>query len=394
MILFLKNDFITGIKMNEKKIGIAVIACGMRSKYTVGNLLRDSNHNVEVLAVYDPIDSVVEEALDLWQVDRKCCRKCSSSTEAINTPGVDWVLVYSPNAFHKEHILEAFAAGKHVFSEKPLAATLEDCKEIYDAHCKSDLLFATGFVLRYSPLYQRVKNLLDSGKFGKILSIEANENIPPAHGGYIMRNWRRKNEISGPHILEKCCHDLDLIIWFCNSLPSKVFFCGSTNVFKSENRYLEEKYGTETFNNWGGHDQIESAFNDDSDMMDTSMGTAIFRNGIQVSFCATMCNAIEERRMRFNCSEGTIIVDLYKSAVSYKTIGDKELYTVNFGTDLHGGGDSFIMKELYESMSRGVPPKCSGNDGLESAVFALAFDKSAREGKLIDLEPTWKSLGR
>ena len=304
------------------------------------------------------------------------------------------MLVYSPNAFHKEHILEAFAAGKHVFSEKPLAATLEDCKEIYDAHCKSDLLFATGFVLRYSPLYQRVKNLLDSGKFGKILSIEANENIPPAHGGYIMRNWRRKNEISGPHILEKCCHDLDLIIWFCNSLPSKVFFCGSTNVFKSENRYLEEKYGTETFNNWGGHDQIESAFNDDSDMMDTSMGTAIFRNGIQVSFCATMCNAIEERRMRFNCSEGTIIVDLYKSAVSYKTIGDKELYTVNFGTDLHGGGDSFIMKELYESMSRGVPPKCSGNDGLESAVFALAFDKSAREGKLIDLEPTWKSLGR
>lgn len=380
--------------MKKNKIGVAVIACGMRSKYTVGNLLRDSNHNVEVLAVYDPIDSIVEEALDLWQVDRTKCRKCASSLEAIHTPGVDWVMVYSPNAFHKQHILEAFAAGKHVFSEKPLASSIEDCKEIYEAHCNSGLLFATGFVLRYSPLYQKVKSLLESGDFGKLLSVEANENIAPAHGGYIMRNWRRKSEISGPHILEKCCHDLDLIIWFCNSLPSKVFFCGTTNVFKPENRYLEEKYGAETFNSWGGHDQIESAFNNDSDMMDTSMGTAVFRNGIQVSFCATMCNAVPERRMRFNCSEGTITVELYSSSVTYKTLKDTAVHTLRFFDDLHGGGDKHIMKELYDSMSNGTAPKCSGNEGLDSAVFALSFDQSAREGRLIDLEPTWKALGR
>ena len=45
-------------------------------------------------------------------------------------------------------------------------------------------------------------------------------------------------------------------------------------------------------------------------------------------------------------------------------------------------------------MSRGVPPKCSGNEGLESAVFALGFDKAAREGRVVDLEEVWKSLGR
>ena len=163
--------------MDRKKIGVAVIGCGMRSKYTVGNLLRDSDRNVEVLSVYDPIDKVVDEALELWNVDKDRCRRCSSSLEAINTPGVEWGLVYSPNAFHKQHILEAFSAGKHVFSEKPLASTLEDCKAIYDAHAAKNLLFATGFVLRYSPLYQKVKSLLESGKFGKLLSIEANENI-------------------------------------------------------------------------------------------------------------------------------------------------------------------------------------------------------------------------
>ena len=380
--------------MKKNKIGVAVIGCGMRSKYTVGNLLRDSDNNVEVLSVYDPLDGIVEEALDLWKIDRAKCRKCSSSLDAINTEGVDWVLVYSPNVFHKQHILEAFAAGKHVFSEKPLASAIDDCKEIYDAHAASDRMFATGFVLRYSPLYQKVKSLLDSGDFGKLLSIEANENITPAHGGYIMRNWRRKSEISGPHILEKCCHDLDLIIWFCNSLPSKVFFCGTTNVFKEENRYLEEKYGVETFNGWGGHDQIDSAFNSDSDMMDTSMGTAIFRNGVQVSFCATMCNAMPERRMRFNCSDGTITVELYSSTITYKTIGEKTTHTLHFMNDLHGGGDEFIMKELYASMSENKLPACSGNEGLQSAVFALGFDKSAREGGIVDLEPVRKSLKR
>ena len=76
-------------------------------------------------------------------------------------------------------------------------------------------------------------------------------------------------------------------------------------------RLMEEKFGANAFNNWGGHDQIETAFNDDNDLMDTTMGIAIFRNGIQVSFCANMCNTLPERRMRFNCSEGTIILELY-----------------------------------------------------------------------------------
>ena len=107
-----------------------------------------------------------------------------------------------------------------------------------------------------------------------------------------------------------------------------------------------------------------------------------------------MCNALPERRMRFNCSEGTITVELYSSTMTYKTIGEKVACTLNFMADPHGGGDSFIMKELYDSMCNGTEPKCSGNTGLESAVFALALDQSARENRVVDLEPIWKGLDR
>ena len=125
-----------------------------------------------------------------------------------------------------------------------------------------------------------------------------------------------------------------------------------------------------------------------------AMGTAVFRNGVQVSFCATMCNALPERRMRFNCSEGTIVLELYDRSIKYRRIGDEATHVIRYGADFHGGGDSHIMKELWTTMTEGVKPKCSGNEGLESAVFALGFDQSAREGKIIDLEPVWKKLNR
>ena len=157
---------------------------------------------------------------------------------------------------------------------------------------------------------------------------------------------------------------------------------------------MEEKFGLEAFNNWGGHDQLETAFNDDNDLMDTSTGTALYRNGVQVSFSASMCNAIPERRMRFNCSEGTIILELYDRSIKYKRIGDDAVHVMSFAADGHGGGDYHIMKELWATMSQGVPPKCSGNEGLESAVFALGLDQSAREGKIVDLEEVWKKLNR
>lgn len=74
------------------------------------------------------------------------------------------MMIFSPNAYHKEHILQAFAAGKHVFTEKPLATSIEDCQEIFEAYQKAGKLFATGFVLRYAPIYRKAYEILNSGK--------------------------------------------------------------------------------------------------------------------------------------------------------------------------------------------------------------------------------------
>jgi predicted dehydrogenase len=203
----------------SQKIGISVIAAGGRSQMVVKNLLRDGER-VKIISVFDPNKKQAAAACAAWgQSDIKIC---DSVQDAINQKGVEWVMIFSPNAFHREQIVGSFAAGKNVFSEKPLATSIEDCKLIYDAHIKSGRQFATGFVLRYAPIYRKVKEILDSGSLGRILSIDTNENIAPDHGAYIMKNWRRHQRLAGPHILEKCCHDLDLINWFTGSIASKV----------------------------------------------------------------------------------------------------------------------------------------------------------------------------
>ena len=376
----------------EKTINVAVIACGSRSRCVMGHLLKDSNRNVKILTVYDPDREVVKRALKEWNSpESKICR---SYKEAINFPGVEWVMVFSPNAYHKEHILAGFAAGKHVFSEKPLATKISDCQQIFQAHQKTNVKFATGFVLRYAPIYRKLKELLDSGEYGYIISVDANENIAPQHGAYIMQNWRRLTKYAGPHILEKCCHDLDLINWFSGSLPSRVASFGGRNFFVPENEKLMEKYGRDTFCTWWDPHAISSPFSGDTDLMDNSITIAEFRNGVRVSFMATMSNAIPERRMYFSCSEGTMKLDLYTGKLYYRCLKGEGTIEVALPGDGHGGGDDYIMKELYDSMTTGTKPKCSGNEGLESAVYALALDEAARTRQVVDLEPVWKKMGR
>ena len=376
----------------EKRFGVAVLGAGNRARYVVKNLLRDSGGTVRVVSAFDPDRTLLDETLrKIWGSSDALA--ASSAEEAIHAPGVDWVMVFSPNSCHRDHILAAFAAGKDVFAEKPLATTIDACKEISEAQRRSGRVFATGFVLRYAPIYRRAKELLDSGMFGRLLLIEGNENIAPDHGGYIMCNWRRLTKFAGPHILEKCCHDLDLINWFCGSLPSRVASFGGRDFFKPENNRLMEKYGEKTFKSWWDPHAQATPFTDDTDLMDNQVSIAEFRNRIRVTFTATMSNAIPERRLSFACAEGTMKLNLYSNIIRYRRLGDEGVTELNFSGDGHGGGDSYIMKELYETMSRGVPPKCSGAEGLRSAVFALALDQAARNGEIVDLEPVWKALG-
>lgn len=374
------------------KVKIAVIGAGGRCRSIMKHLVKHAAGELEVAAVFDP---------DPWMRDKFFAdlglppvENSASAEAAIRTPGVEWVVIASPNSMHCEHVVKSFAAGRHVFAEKPLATSIADCQAIEEAHRAAGTLFATGFVLRYSPLYRKAKELLDSGRFGKILSIEANENILPEHGGYILTSWRRHRKFAGPHVLEKCCHDLDLLEWFTGSLPTHIMAMADRLFFTPERAGLLKKFPPDTLMVKQNQQQIDSPFTDDSDVDDTLFSISRFRNGVIASFSATMCNALPERRIRFHCEVGTLTVEFYTMTIRYHFVGESTEQLISFGNcSEHGGGDSKIMGELWDSMRNHTQPKCSGSEGLRSAVFALAVDQAAHEHRTVELEEVWRKLG-
>ena len=86
-------------------------------------------------------------------------------------------------------------------------------------------------MLRYAPFYLGIKARIDRGDLGRVVSIEANENLSATQGAFFHRDWRRFRKFTGSYLLEKCCHDLDILTWFAGALPRRVASFGGRAVF-------------------------------------------------------------------------------------------------------------------------------------------------------------------
>ena len=124
----------------------------------------------------------------------------------------DIVAVATQDDDHKEHAIAMMKAGYDLLLEKPIANNKQDCLEIYEASKKYDRKVIVCHVLRYTPFYSRVKRIIDSGKLGDIVTVNASENVGYYHQAhsFVRGPWRNKEQ-SSPMILAKCCHDMDII---------------------------------------------------------------------------------------------------------------------------------------------------------------------------------------
>ena len=376
-----------GDKM-KKDLNIAVIGCGMRGRNVISIFQKELKERLKIQAVYDSSQESLALAAKCWKMPN--LKSEENLEKAINNPNVDVVMIFTPNACHCQAILAALAAGKKVFSEKPLATNLEDCKRIMEAERASGITIMTGFVLRYSPLYRKIKELLDSGSFGKIINIAASENRNSFGGGHSMcadYGWRRFRDKAGPYLLEKCSHDLDLLNWFADSVPERAAaFCG-LNYFVPANQYIWDKYDKHNFDRLViSEDHIINPFLSEKDIFDNHSVIFEYPNGVKASFQLTLANAIPERRMYISCTEGTIIAEAFSGIIKYKHYDDPYSVTLNFVGDGHAGGDAVMVHELSQALLAGRSISVSGSsNGLDCARAALAADKAAQTGRIVEL---------
>ncbi len=219
----------------DKKIRIAIIGLGSRGRTAYGVELLTLQDRAEVTAIADPIEERLKLTGDAHGVPED--KRFRSAEELLAQPKLaDAALICTQDRMHVPHAVAAMRKGYDIMMEKPVSPILGDLQEIVRVSRETGRRVVVCHVLRYTDFFGTIKKTIDSGKLGRVINIQALENVRYWHQAhsFVRGNWRR-SEDSSPMILAKCCHDLDYLIWLCGSRCERVSSFGSLNYFRPEN---------------------------------------------------------------------------------------------------------------------------------------------------------------
>lgn len=415
-----------------KKVKAVVLGYGNRgatyAKYAV-----DHPELLEIVAVAEVIENRREYARKLHNIPPD--RVFSSWEELAQLPKIaDVAIIALQDRMHCEPAIAMIEKGYPLFLEKPMAENPEDCKRITEAAEKKGVHVMLGHVLRFTDFWVTLKNIIDSGEIGEITTITHLENVGILNysHSFVRGNWRR-SDLSSAMILQKCCHDTDIIQWLIGKPCKKVQSFGSLTHFKKENKpagapmrctdgcphaehcyynairlYYDDKDNTwlrgvaaNTVDNPPDEVVMEALktgpygrciYECDNNVVDHQTVNMEFEGGCTATLTMNAFNK-GGRFIRVFGTKGEIFMGA-DNCFHVFTIADQKTKQVpitvigNSITDGHGGGDTGIMVDLVKFWSEGVASKSISNirDSYLSHLIAFAAEESRLSGKIIDLE--------
>jgi len=282
-------------------------------------------------------------------------RGYDSMEDFIRDPEVDVVYVAGPNGLHASHTLQAAKARKHVFCEKPMALTVEDCRSMIEACRKNGVKLGVGLQYRHHPAHLKAREIVASGELGALVFANAQVEIAPES----MPQWYLDPRLSGGGAMHRLgTHRIDLLRFILKCEVEEVSaFIGQTT---REKPYEEMVVGILKFN--------QGAY-----------GTVHFSMTIP---------------------HGTNSFDLHGTKASLFCKGTTSQWWGGGGGELILKGDSvtttypFKKPHLYKeevedfnrSIQEGKDPAATGMDGLRAAEISIALFESSLQRKTIRLE--------
>ncbi|OGV66716.1 MAG: hypothetical protein A2498_03720 [Lentisphaerae bacterium RIFOXYC12_FULL_60_16] len=194
--------------MKQKaRIRIGLIGAGWMGRHHAGNIMR--NPDAELAGVAD----VNEVNIAHLRQDAGWDGPVYKDHQSLLESAVDAVVIASPNSHHAAMCLDAAHAGKHLYCEKPMAITLEDCRRIRDAVRKARVKYLIGYHRRLNPLYQYAHQLVREGRLGDVFMVESDylHHIP---GDWDIWSWLGKEGVAGSLFHAGSGHNVDLIRFF------------------------------------------------------------------------------------------------------------------------------------------------------------------------------------
>ncbi|MBV8811167.1 MAG: bi-domain-containing oxidoreductase, partial [Acidobacteriaceae bacterium] len=197
-------------KKTDGKLGVALIGAGNLARWAhLPNLQR--NPQLTLRAIHST--SAVRGKSYGTRFGSAYCT--TDYKQVLDDPEVHLVFITSRNQYHARQAAEALRAGKHVFVEKPMALTEEECRELVQAADESGCQLTVGFNRRFAPMYKPLKQHLAKRSAPAVLQCRINS--PGISGSY----WMADPSIGGA-ILGEACHFVDLMYWLLNSEPVSV----------------------------------------------------------------------------------------------------------------------------------------------------------------------------
>ncbi|MEW6354813.1 MAG: Gfo/Idh/MocA family oxidoreductase [Planctomycetota bacterium] len=249
----------------------------------------------------------------------------------------------------RDHIVAAAKAGKHLFTEKPLAANLEDGQAIRDAVKAAGVKYQIGFQLRCSEYGRALKTVVGSGALGDLVYCWSHRNMPANHyvGPDGKPSWYGIQEKSGGIAGDFSPHDIDLMRWFCGDVKE---------VYARLHRARFE----------GADDNVWAIFT--------------FANGATGSLGDSFTNTFGQSFIGVCGTKGTVAYD-HTGKVRVKLWGDKEFSEPEKYGDVTRGGRIEHHECFFHDLREGREPSPNLDDGYAVLQISVAIQRSAASGQ-------------
>jgi predicted dehydrogenase len=393
--------------MTERNLRIAIIGAGARSLEGYCKHFQAFKPAPRFVAIAEPNPTFLQRTLDTLKLDRKDVNIYSSWEELLaKETELDAAVVGTPNHLHHGPAMILLERKVPIVLEKPMAVSEQECYDIHQAATRNQVAVQLGFVLRSAPMYRKIREVLDSGAIGRVISINADEMVGPLVTSILFRGtWRRLKKYSGGAMLEKCCHDMDLLNWMAGSRPVTINSFGGRRTF-TPNPALADRcpdcvakttctYARDTDKLVDEHERkMRSYLNEadaciynlDSDINDYESVQVLYENGVIANF---MCNFNASRpkgsrSMTIVGSRGTLWGFIDEPFICHAVTGSREVHEHKIVWDGsgHGGGDRTHSAAFMET-ALGLRPRPAADtwDGYMSAMMCFAADRSLTEGR-------------
>lgn len=423
-----------------KKLKVILIGAGGRGRgYT--DLMAEIPDKYEIVAVAEPIECRRNYIRDKHNVPENMCFPTWEPLLAMDK-FADVAMVCTMDRDHYAPTMAAIEKGYDMLLEKPVAPTPEQCIAMANAAKEKGVKILVCHVLRYTFYFRKLKELIDNGTIGRVMSIQADEcvgNVHQSHS-FVRGNWRNEQE-SSFMLLQKCCHDMDVLQWLLGKKCTKAHSFGSLTYFNSDNapegstEYCyncpckDECYYdaakiyniNNTESAWmlkRATDELDASqssidhmlrttdfgkcvFRSNNNVVDHQVVNLEFEDGATVSFSM---NAFNEggRHIRINGTKGELVGDAGTSEIDFYDFATRKHTLIKAmenacGDSIatgHGGGDGGIILDLYKYLTGEIGAEGLSEIGIsaENHMIAFAAEHSRLTGTVVDVDEFVKSL--